>query len=67
MLTKLGGETIKEMQSVTRCKINVHQSAGGRDAEREVALFGSRDAVEQAKVSIQEKIEAVVCPITDLR
>ena len=49
------------MQSVTRCKINVHQPTGGRDSEREVGLFGTRDSVEQAKKAILEKIENVVC------
>lgn len=53
------------MQAVTRCKINVHQPTGGRDSDREVGLFGTRDAVEQAKNAIKEKIENVVCGITE--
>ncbi|OAX84815.1 hypothetical protein ACJ72_00807 [Emergomyces africanus] len=53
----VGGDTIKEMQAVTGCRINI-QSPVGRDAEREVTLVGSRAAIEEAKRMIMEKIDS---------
>jgi KH domain len=55
----LGGESIKEMQNITGCKINVSQPAG-RDIEREIGLVGTRHAVEMAKRAIMDKVDAVV-------
>ena len=55
----LGGETIKDMQSTTGCKINVAQPSG-QDFEREIGLVGSRAAIEQAKRAIMDKVYAVV-------
>ncbi|KKZ68003.1 hypothetical protein EMCG_06345 [[Emmonsia] crescens] len=57
MIIGKGGDTIKEMQAVTGCRINI-QSPAGRDAEREVTLVGSRGAIEEAKRMIMEKIES---------
>jgi far upstream element-binding protein len=54
-----GGETIKQMQSETGCKINVSQ-ASGADIEREIGLVGTRQAIEDAKRAIWEKVEQVV-------
>lgn len=54
-----GGETIKDMQINTSCKINVAQPSGD-DFEREIGLVGSRSAIEQAKRAIMEKVYAVV-------
>ncbi|KAG9256704.1 uncharacterized protein F5Z01DRAFT_634280 [Emericellopsis atlantica] len=59
MIIGKGGETIREMQSTTGCKINVAQSSGPGEVEREIALIGSRDAIAQAKIAIEEKVEAV--------
>ena len=47
------------MQINTGCKINVAQPAGP-DHEREIGLVGSRNAIEQAKRAIMEKVYAVV-------
>ena len=58
-LTFLGGETIKDMQATTGCKINVSQ-ASGADIEREIGLVGSRQAIEDAKRAIDEKVNQVV-------
>ncbi len=55
-----GGETIKDMQNMTGCKINVSQSSSPHDAEREIGLIGSRDAIEQAKRAIEDKVDVVV-------
>jgi far upstream element-binding protein len=55
-----GGETIKSMQSDTGCKINVSQ-ASGADIEREIGLVGSRQAIDDAKRAIWEKVDQVVC------
>lgn len=62
MIIGKGGETIREMQSTTGCKINVIQSSGAGEVQREVALIGSREAIARAKQAIEEKVEAVVSP-----
>ncbi|RKU41053.1 hypothetical protein DL546_000373 [Coniochaeta pulveracea] len=59
MIIGKGGETIREMQSTTGCKINVSQSSGAGETEREIGLVGSRDAINRAKQAIDEKVEAV--------
>lgn len=48
------------MQSDTGCKINVSQ-ASGADIEREIGLVGSRQAIDDAKRAIWEKVDQVVC------
>lgn len=58
MIIGKGGETIKDMQSSTGCKINVSQ-ASGADIEREIGLVGSRQAIEDAKRAIEEKVNQV--------
>lgn len=47
------------MQSDTGCKINVSQ-ASGADIEREIGLVGTRQAIEDAKRAIWEKVDQVV-------
>lgn len=59
MIIGKGGETIREMQNVTGCKINVAQSSGPGEVQREIALIGSRDSIARAKLAIDEKVEAV--------
>jgi far upstream element-binding protein len=59
MIIGKGGETIREMQNSTGCKINVNQQSGPGETEREIALIGSRDSIARAKEAIQEKVEAV--------
>ncbi|KAF2258607.1 hypothetical protein CC78DRAFT_594472 [Lojkania enalia] len=58
MIIGKGGETIKEMQSTTGCKINVSQ-ASGADIEREIGLVGTRQAIEDAKKVIWDKVDSV--------
>lgn len=58
MIIGKGGETIREMQDRTACKINV-SPASGRDIEREIGLIGTRSAIEAAKRAILEKVDAV--------
>ncbi|KAF2463471.1 uncharacterized protein BDR25DRAFT_319985 [Lindgomyces ingoldianus] len=58
MIIGKGGETIKEMQSTTGCKINVSQ-ASGADIEREIGLVGTRQAIEDAKKAIWDKVDSV--------
>ena len=60
MIIGKGGETIKDMQSTTGCKINVSQSSGPGEVEREIGLVGTRDAIAAAKRAIQDKVEAAV-------
>ena len=62
MIIGKGGETIKQMQMDTGCKINVQQ-ASGRDIERPIELVGDYGAIERAKSAIYQKVEQVVsCP-----
>ncbi|KAL9640355.1 MAG: hypothetical protein Q9204_000746 [Flavoplaca sp. TL-2023a] len=58
IIGKEGGETIKDMQQTTGCKINVSQP-NGRDVERPIGLVGSRGAIEAAKRAIMDKVHAV--------
>jgi far upstream element-binding protein len=58
MIIGKGGETIKDMQSTTGCKINVSQ-ASGPDVEREIGLVGTPQAIEEAKKAIWDKVDSV--------
>jgi far upstream element-binding protein len=60
MIIGKGGETIKDMQNTTGCKINVSPSSGPGEVEREIGLVGSREAIEKAKRAIEDKVDAVV-------
>ncbi len=53
-----GGETIKEMQNSTGCRINVSSQFNQNDPEREITLAGSRDAVARARKAIDNKVES---------
>ncbi|KAH7366894.1 KH domain-containing protein [Plectosphaerella cucumerina] len=59
MIIGRGGETIREMQNSTGCKINVAQSSGPGEVQREIALIGSLDSISRAKAAIEEKVDAV--------
>lgn len=59
MIIGKGGETIKDIQSTTGCKINVSPKQPG-ETEREIGLVGSRDAIAAAKRAIEDKVDAVV-------
>jgi len=61
MIIGKGGETIKDMQNQTGCKINVNQPVQP-DIERQIDLVGHRGAVEAAKRVIWEKVDTVVSP-----
>jgi len=58
MIIGKGGETIKEMQNSTGCRINVSSQFNPNDQEREISLAGSRDAIARARQAIDEKVEA---------
>lgn len=58
MIIGKGGETIRDMQDRTNCKINV-SPASGRDIEREIGLIGTRSAIDAAKRAILEKVDTV--------
>ncbi|KAL9060605.1 MAG: hypothetical protein Q9162_000556 [Coniocarpon cinnabarinum] len=58
MIIGKGGETIKDMQNVSGCKVNVSQPQGA-DIERSIELIGSRPAIEHARRLINEKVVAV--------
>lgn len=57
MIIGKGGETIRDMQNSTGCKINV-SPASGRDIQREIGLIGTRHAIEAAKRAILAKVDA---------
>ncbi|EEP80256.1 predicted protein [Uncinocarpus reesii 1704] len=57
MIIGKGGDTIKEMQTATGCKVNI-LPAVGRDTDREVVMIGSRQSIDQMKRNILEKVEA---------
>ncbi|KJZ78828.1 hypothetical protein HIM_01601 [Hirsutella minnesotensis 3608] len=59
MIIGKGGETIRDMQNNTGCKINVAQSSGPGEVQREIALIGTRDSIARAKQAIDEKVDAV--------
>ncbi|PHH71844.1 hypothetical protein CDD80_4960 [Ophiocordyceps camponoti-rufipedis] len=59
MIIGKGGETIRDMQNSTGCKINVAQSSGSGEVQREIALIGSRESIARAKQAIDEKVDAV--------
>ena len=59
MIIGKGGETIKDIQATTGCKINVSPKQAG-ETDREIGLVGSRDAIAAAKRAIEDKVEAVV-------
>lgn len=59
MIIGKGGETIKDMQNTSSCKINVHQPSGA-DIERSIELIGTPAAVEHAKRLIWDKVQTVV-------
>ena len=66
----IGGETIKDLQTISGCKINVAQAppAGQPDIEREISLIGSASAIEHAKQAIMDKVRHVVSsPTTVIR
>ena len=65
MIIGKGGETIREMQSVAGCKINVAQTNGPGQSEREITLIGSHDSIARAKQAIEEKVDAVVRHLSD--
>lgn len=60
MIIGKGGETIREMQNMTGCKINVSQSSGPGEVEREIGLVGTRDSIARAKHAIEDKVEVAV-------
>lgn len=62
MIIGKGGETIKDMQNTTGCKINVSPSSGPGEVEREIGLVGSRESIDRAKRAIEDKVDAVVSP-----
>lgn len=58
MIIGKGGETIKDMQRTTGCKINVNQPKPP-DVHRDIDLAGTASAMEEAERVIWEKVETV--------
>lgn len=58
MIIGKGGETIKDMQRSTGCKINVNQPKPP-DVTRDIDLAGPASAMEEAERVIWEKVETV--------
>ncbi|KAI5285205.1 hypothetical protein KEM52_002545 [Ascosphaera acerosa] len=53
-----GGETIREIQNIAQCRVNIHQT-DKRAVDRQVDLIGLPPAIEVAKTIIQEKVDSV--------
>lgn len=66
MIIGKGGDTIREMQNTTGCKINVVQSSRPGETERKVDLIGTHESIAQAKLAIEEKVDAVVSSLVYL-
>jgi transcription antitermination factor NusA-like protein len=58
MIIGKGGETIKDTQRTTGCKINVHQPSRP-DVERRIDLAGTSRSMQEAERVIWEKVETV--------
>lgn len=58
MIIGKGGETIKDLQRTSGCKINVHQPQAP-DINRDIDLEGTPRAMEEAERVIWEKVETV--------
>jgi rRNA processing protein Krr1/Pno1 len=58
MIIGKGGETIKDLQRTTGCKINVNQPKPP-DVHRDIDLAGSASAMAEAERLIWEKVETV--------
>jgi len=56
MIIGKGGETVKEMQQLTSCKINVSSRYNPSDPTREITLAGTNDTIAHAKQAIDEKV-----------
>ncbi|KAM5442001.1 hypothetical protein MferCBS31731_002830 [Microsporum ferrugineum] len=59
MVIGKGGETIRELQSFSGCKINILPLVG-REPEREVTFYGSQTAIDAAKRAVMAKVEAAL-------
>ncbi|KAI9892106.1 MAG: hypothetical protein M1814_001812 [Vezdaea aestivalis] len=59
MIIGKGGETIKEMQNQSGCKINVSPQSNPNETERSIGLIGTPDAIARAKALIEDKVEMV--------
>lgn len=57
MIIGKGGETIRDIQNMSGCKINVSSSSGPGEVEREIVLVGSRDSIARAKRAIEDKVD----------
>lgn len=58
MIIGKGGETIKDLQRTSGCKINVHQPKSP-DINRDIDLEGTPKAMDEAERVIWEKVETV--------
>lgn len=58
MIIGKGGETIKDLQRSSGCKINVHQPTG-QDLSRDIDLEGTPRQMAEAERVIWEKVETV--------
>lgn len=58
MIIGKGGETIKDLQRTSGCKINVHQPKAP-DHNRDIDLEGTPQAMEEAERVIWEKVDTV--------
>jgi len=57
MIIGKGGETVKELQQITSCKINVSSRYNPSDPTRDITLSGTSETIAHAKRAIDEKVQ----------
>lgn len=51
-----GGENVKEIQRVSRCKVDIDRGALGEGMEKKIVLKGSSEQITMAKQLIEDKV-----------
>jgi len=52
-----GGESVKEIQRVSRCKVDIDRGALGEGMEKKIVLKGASDQISMAKQLIEDKVK----------
>jgi len=52
-----GGENVKEIQRVSRCKVDIDRGALGEGMEKKIVLKGSSEQISMAKQLIEDKVK----------
>ena len=52
-----GGDSVKEIQRVSRCKVDIDRGALGEGMEKKIVLKGASDLISMAKPLIEDKVK----------